>query len=418
MEVRLIALEDRLIQTEEVLVAERRWDQPAGAGAGGERLLGLPSLVDTKAIGKLPTFSGVVDVNGQPEGMPWSQWSFVFRSYLGAFDPTATRLLRQVEPHVEDPVVVDNTSMTEVERRLSIQLFYVRWATGTFLGHTDESDEVIVGTAVGVEFARSFRRCTRDKQWQRDAFTTFISVPWDPRGLAVEAPMASSRRRYITKSLVQQHVETPGCSVCLGVSSQHTTTCRERFERLINPNATDVIPAIPSAVGDPSPAGDAASTEQRHATQPDTSKHVHRREVRRTIQCLRQQRELTHPVLRCPRSCRSQMLKWERCRYRCQCQKMRWKSMCCVKRLLFRPTWKHFSMHLVSSMITTLVKSWIMMRQLLESELSSQRCKSSESEKPPNEKVISTKMFHKAKGDEVWSRIVARDFADGVFAPE
>ena len=32
---------------------------------------------------------------------------------------------------------------------------------------------------------------------------------------------------------------------------------------------------IPSAVGDPSPAGDAASTEQRHATQPDTSKHVH-----------------------------------------------------------------------------------------------------------------------------------------------
>ena len=40
------------------------------------------------------------------------------------------------------------------------------------------------------------------------------------------------------------------------------------------------------------------------------------------------------------------------------------------------------------------------------------------SEKPPNEKVISTKMFHNAKGDEVRSRIVAREFADGVFAPE
>ena len=39
------------------------------------------------------------------------------------------------------------------------------------------------------------------------------------------------------------------------------------------------------------------------------------------------------------------------------------------------------------------------------------------SEKPPNEKVISTKMFHKAKGDEVRSRIVAREYADGVFAP-
>ena len=147
-----------------------------------------------------------------------------------------------------------------------------RWATGAFLGRTDESDEVIVGTAVGIEFVRSFRRRTRDKQWQRDAFTTFIGVPWNPRGLAVEAPMASSRRRYITKSLVQQHGETPGCSACLGVSSQHTATCRERFERLINPNATDVIPVIPNVVGDPSPTGDVASTGKRQATQSDTLK--------------------------------------------------------------------------------------------------------------------------------------------------
>ena len=40
-------------------------------------------------------------------------------------NPTATRLLRQVETNVEDPVVVDNTIMTEVERRLSTQLFHV-----------------------------------------------------------------------------------------------------------------------------------------------------------------------------------------------------------------------------------------------------------------------------------------------------
>ena len=64
-------------------------------------------------------------MNGQPEGMAWSRWSFVFGSYLGAFDPTATRLLRQVEINVEDPVVVDNTGMTDVEKGLSIQLFYV-----------------------------------------------------------------------------------------------------------------------------------------------------------------------------------------------------------------------------------------------------------------------------------------------------
>ena len=68
MEARLIALEERLRQTEDVLVAERLarqtaeaaqqtvgpQPQPAGAGVGGgsERPPGLPSLVDTKAIGK------------------------------------------------------------------------------------------------------------------------------------------------------------------------------------------------------------------------------------------------------------------------------------------------------------------------------------------------------------------------------
>ena len=64
------------------------------------------------------------------------------------------------------------------------------------------------------------------------------------------------------------------------------------------------------------------------------------------------------------------------------------------------------------------------MSQMLESVLSSHRCKSSElfewkrkSEKPPIEEVMSTKMFHKAKG-EVRSRIVALEFADGVFTPE
>ena len=112
-----------------------------------------------------------------------------------------------------------------------------RWATGTFLGRTDESDLVIVGVAAGIEFARSFRR--RTNEWERDAFTTFMGVPWNPRGLAVEAPVASGRRRHITKALIQQHGETPGRSACLRIASQHTAKCRERFERLINPSAAD-----------------------------------------------------------------------------------------------------------------------------------------------------------------------------------
>ena len=68
-----------------------------------------------------------------------------------------------------------------------------RWAVGTFLGRTDESDEVIVGTAAGIEFARSFRRRAANKQWERDAFTTFIGLPRNPRGLAVEAPVAKQQ---------------------------------------------------------------------------------------------------------------------------------------------------------------------------------------------------------------------------------
>ena len=81
MEARLAAVEDRLRQTEEVLVQERGQTAEAaqqGVGAQapiGERASGVQSLVDTKAIGKPPTFSGDVDPNGQPEGMPWSQWS-------------------------------------------------------------------------------------------------------------------------------------------------------------------------------------------------------------------------------------------------------------------------------------------------------------------------------------------------------
>ena len=47
----------------------------------------------------------------------------------------------------------------------------------------------------------------------------------------------------------------------------------ERYEQLINPYATDVIPAIPSAVEDPKPAGGETTMQQR-ATQPGTVQHA------------------------------------------------------------------------------------------------------------------------------------------------
>ena len=186
----------------------------------------------------------------------------------------------------------------------------LRWAVGLFLGRTDESDEAIVGAAAGIKFVRSFRRRTKDKQWERDAFTTFIGVPRNPKGLVVEAPMASSRRRYITKSLIQQHGETPGCSACSGIASQHTAKCRERFEKLINPNATDPIPGGPTITeDDQQPAGSAAPAEQQQqaaqlGTSPCSPLQA-RREPWRTVQRHRQRRELTRDLALCLRSRRS-----------------------------------------------------------------------------------------------------------------
>ena len=221
-----------------------------------------------------------------------------------------------------------------------------------------------------------------------------------------------------------------GQAVQPGVSLQHTTKFRERFEQLNNPNATDVIPAIASAVKDPSPAGDATSTEQRAC---DAARHIDTR----SPDCWNEKRcggqsgvfvskESSHTTSSSiPNPAAARCRDGDSASARARCQKMRWRSMRCVKRLLIRPTWTRFLAQLVSFMITTLVRILdrdatiagirAALTQVQEFGVSEWKRKS---EKPPNEKVISTKMFHKAKGDEVRSRIVAREHADGVFAPE
>ena len=85
------------------------------------------------------------------------------------------------------------------------------------------------------------QRRTARKQWQPNAFTNFTDVPRNPRELTDEL-MTGNRRKCISKFPIQRYGKTPGSSECLGASSRHTTTCRERFEQPINPNATDVTP--------------------------------------------------------------------------------------------------------------------------------------------------------------------------------
>ena len=108
-------------------------------------------------------------------------------------------------------------------------------ATETSLDRTGEDGE------------RLPQKCTARKQWQRNAFTNFISVPKNPIKFARE-PMTENKRKCISKSVIQRYGETRGSSEYLGALSRRTTTCRERFERLINPNATDMTPVIPSVV--------------------------------------------------------------------------------------------------------------------------------------------------------------------------
>ena len=107
-----------------------------------------------------------------------------------------------------------------------------RWQCGIFLGRRDESAEVIIGTARGVDLSRSLMRKAEVDRWSREDYNSFIGVPWNPRGVELTAPAKSSRRKYIAKTLVDEHGLTEGCQACLGMSSIHSARCRQRSEKI------------------------------------------------------------------------------------------------------------------------------------------------------------------------------------------
>ena len=104
---------------------------------------------------------------------------------------------------------------------------------------------------------------------------------------------------------------------------------------------------------------------------------------------------------------------------------MQWKSTRSVRGLLIRPTWKRFfdaAGEFYDDYTGEILDRDATIAGIRADHSQMQQfgvfARKRKSQKPATEKVISTKMFHKAKGDEVRSRIVAREFADGVFAPE
>ena len=88
METRLLVLENRLRQTEEPLVAERRASRRT-AESVQQVVRTCPAGVDVEGSGRLEMFSGDSDLNSRVNSMPWSQWSLTVRSYFEEFDPVA-----------------------------------------------------------------------------------------------------------------------------------------------------------------------------------------------------------------------------------------------------------------------------------------------------------------------------------------
>ena len=102
-----------------------------------------------------------------------------------------------------------------------------RWRTAIWLGKSDRSDEHIIGVDTGAVLARSVRRKAEGKRWHERALKMVTGTPWNPRPGEVV-----TRRRYITRALVERYGSTEDCRACFRRSQQHSERCRARFELL------------------------------------------------------------------------------------------------------------------------------------------------------------------------------------------
>ena len=126
MEARLVVLENRLKQIEEVLVMERLAQQMVGTqSAGIEKSLGATGLVRAKETGEPPTSSGESSLSSQTGSITLHLWSLILRSCLGVFEQMVTGMLRNVVAKERDPAVADGVNMMDRKRRLQIQLHHV-----------------------------------------------------------------------------------------------------------------------------------------------------------------------------------------------------------------------------------------------------------------------------------------------------
>ena len=120
----------------------------------------------------------------------------------------------------------------------------------------ERSDEVAIGTPLGIRKTRSFQRMDEDNRWQAAAVMAIRGYPWKPEpGDDDQEPEAAERvdvqppeqplprpppeeecvrRVYISRSDVVKYGGTTGCPGCRAVAAcmkarNHTETCRARI---------------------------------------------------------------------------------------------------------------------------------------------------------------------------------------------
>ena len=110
-----------------------------------------------------------------------------------------------------------------------------RWDLGVWVGKVNDSDEHVLLTPFGSRRSRSIRRLPETSKWNAD-FLTVRGVPWNPMEAEVEkvstVDIGKSRRLHITRAMITESGQTPGCFGCMGVQEAHDENCRKRFERI------------------------------------------------------------------------------------------------------------------------------------------------------------------------------------------
>ncbi|CAK0869006.1 unnamed protein product [Prorocentrum cordatum] len=287
-----------------------------------------------------------------------------------------------------------------------------------------------VGETVDFKLIRkdqSFKRRDESERWIQEEFRTFIGVPWNPRAPTTETPVVSTRARNITRALIQEHGENPDSTACLGLSSVHTIACRARFEEIFRKQAEQLIqtrrasgagsaeaptpgppggdPGPQSQPGQPQAIGAPPGLELPAASGPkregDTVHDGEPARKRPVIDVAPAAPMDTDPETE---AMTLGALSEEKAPVPTFDEKLFARSF------HDQYTWEVLPKELVLEGVK---------RELDEMEEFEVMVWKKRSEKPPGERVISTKLFHTRKGpDCVRSRIVARDFAGGVFAPE